>query len=157
MSEIQPRFPEETQPVIIADAEEESAGHVERQLRRAGVKNPVVVFKDGDALHAFLMNAAQSAEPKPCVLMLDPHMPGANGYDPVRWVLREKCLEGLQVAIFSTGEEPEEIESAEELGVHVFLKKHPDLESMSPIIDHLTGVPPGAISSVPVLPTVPAQ
>lgn len=157
MPEIHQSFPEETQPIIIADAEEGSAGHVERQLRRAGVKNPVVVFGDGDELHAYLMNAAQTEDPKPCVLFLDPRMPGANGYDPVRWVNREKCLAGIRVVVFSSDEPTDELECAEELGVHLFLKKHPDLETLSPIVDHLTGVPPGATPATPVLPIVPAK
>jgi CheY-like chemotaxis protein len=157
MSEINQSVPDESQAVIIADADEENASHVERQLRRAGVKNPVVVFKNGDQLHAFLMNAAQNDDPKPCVLFLDPRMPGANGYDPVRWVNREQCLADMQTAVFSLADEPEELESAEELGVRLFLKKHPDLESLSPIVDHLKGVPPDATSTAPLLPTVPAQ
>lgn len=72
--------PDAEQAVVIADADEENASHVERQLRRAGVKNPVIIFKNGDDLHAFLADAAQTKTPAPCVLFLDPRMPGANGY-----------------------------------------------------------------------------
>src|SRR5688572_12745709 len=122
--------PDKQKPIIIADADPENASHVERQLRRAGVNNPIVVFHNGDDLHAFLADAAQNDACAPCVLLLDPRMPGANGYDPVRWVKREKCGANMLVAIFSSPDQPDEIESATELGVTLFLKKLPDLSSL---------------------------
>jgi CheY-like chemotaxis protein len=154
MSETQPTFPDQSQLIIIADADEANAGHLERQLRRAGVKNPVAVFQNGDELHTFFTNAALSPDPKPCVLFLEPKMPGANGYDPVRWIKREKCLSGMKVAVFSSDTEPEEIECAEELGVHTFLKKHPDLASLSTLVDYLNGVSPTEAAPAPSAPPI---
>lgn len=143
------RFPDKQQPIVIADADAENASHVERQLRRAGIKNPVVVFQNGDDLNAFLADARQNDLGAPCVLLLDPRMPGANGYDPVRWVKREKCGAEILVAIFSSPDQPDEIESATELGVTLFLKKLPDLSSLSTIVVHLGGVQPAEASSTP--------
>ena len=154
MSEIS-RLPDEQQPIVIADADAENASHVERQLRRAGVKNPIVVFQNGDDLHTFLADAGQNDACVPCVLLLDPRMPGANGYDPVRWVKREKCGAEMLVAIFSSPDHPDEVESATELGVTLFLKKLPDLNSLSTIVVHLGGMPPAEVSSTPELPATP--
>jgi CheY-like chemotaxis protein len=136
-----PHVPDENQPVLIADAEGEHASHVERQLRRAGIKNPVVIFDNGDDLHAHLVDPAQKDAPAPCVLFLDPKMPGANGYDPVRWVKREKCGNDILVVIFSPNEKPEDEQSATELGVHHFLKKHTGLSGLSAVVEHLGGTP----------------
>ena len=138
MSEL-PRFPDEQQPVVIADADEENACHIERQLRRAGVKNPVVSFRNGDDLNLFLTDSGQKNMPAPCVLFLDPKMPGANGYDPVRWVKREKGGDEALVAVFTSGEQSDEVDSGTELGVQVFLKKHPDMNSLSAVVAHLGG------------------
>jgi CheY-like chemotaxis protein len=138
----EPLRPDEDQTVLIADADEENASHVERQLRRAGVKNPIVVFKNGDDLHAFLADAAQTKTPAPCVLFLDPRMPGANGYDPVRWVKRETCFSSMRVIIFSSPDAGDETEIAAELGVTVFIKKHPDLTSLATIVEHLCDAQP---------------
>ena len=154
MSELT-HLPEEQQPIVIADADEENACHVERQLRRAGVKNPVVVFKNGDNLHAFLADAGQDERCAPCVLFLDPRMPGANGYDPVRWVKREKCGREILVLIFSSPDQPDEIESATELGVTLFLKKLPDLNSLSAVVSHLCGMSPAEVASTPELRATP--
>jgi CheY-like chemotaxis protein len=153
MSELS-RLPDEQQPIIIADADAENASHVERQLRRAGIKNPVVVFQNGDDLNAFLADAAQNDLCAPCVLLLDPRMPGANGYDPVRWVRREKCGAAMLVAIFSSPDQPDEVESAAELGVTLFLKKLPDLSSLSTIVTHLVGGQPAVAASTVELPAV---
>lgn len=131
--------PAEDQIVVIADADESNASHVERQLRRAGIKHPAVTFQSGDDLHAFLAAAAQKDGALPCVLFLDPHMPGANGLDPVRWVRREESLNATEVVIFSSMDDPEFVESANALGVHHFLKKHPDLGSMAEIVAYLGG------------------
>jgi CheY-like chemotaxis protein len=135
--------PGENQIVIIADADEGNASHVERQLRRAGVKQPIVTFNNGDALLGFLSSAAQADKPQPCVLFLDPKMPGANGFDPVRWIRREERLSATEVVIFSAADDPEVVESASELGVNLFLKKHPDLGSMARIVSYLGGTAQG--------------
>ena len=136
-----PQVPDESQPVIIADAEAENASHVERQLRRAGINNPVVTFENGDDLHAYLVDPAQKDEPAACVLFLDPKMPGANGYDPVRWIKREKGGNEILVVIFSATEKPEDEVSATELGVRHFVKKHAGLSSLSAVVEHLGGTP----------------
>ena len=139
MSDLTRASPGEDQIVIIADADEGNASHVERQLRRAGVKQPVMTFHNGDDLHSYLSNAAQEDRPQPCVMFLDPSMPGANGFDPVRWIRREENLSATEVVIFSAADDPELVQSASELGVHLFLKKHPDLGSMARIVSYLGG------------------
>jgi CheY-like chemotaxis protein len=149
-----PPRPDADQAVVIADADEENASHVERQLRRAGVKNPVIIFKNGDDLHAFLADAAQTKTPAPCVLFLDPRMPGANGYDPVRWVKRETCFSTVMVVIFSSPGAVDETAIATELGVHGFLKKHPDRSSLAPIVEHLCDAPPVQPAETPA-PSLP--
>ena len=136
-----PHVPDDNQPVIVADAEGENACHIERQLRRAGIKNPVVTFENGDDLHAYLVDPSYKDSPAPCVLFLDPKMPGANGYDPVRWIKRENGGNDVLVVIFSPTEKPEDEESASELGVHHFVKKHAGLTSLSPVVEHLGGTP----------------
>jgi CheY-like chemotaxis protein len=161
MSEI-PRIPDEQQPIVIADADEENALHLERQLRRAGIKNPVVSFQNGDDLNAFLADCGQKNMAAPCVLFLDPRMPGANGYDPVRWVKREKGGDEILVAVFTSGDQADEVESGNELGVQIFLKKRPDLHSLSVVVAHLGGTPvpePAAatLTSTPELPIAPVS
>ena len=151
-----PHRPDVAQPIVIADAEEDNAAHVERQLRRSGVKNPVVTFHNGDDLHLFLADAAQKDAPAPCVLFLDPRMPGANGYDPVRWVRREKGGREILVAIFSTPDQPDEREVAGELGIQLFLKKHPDLAGLAPVIELLGGTLPAGVAP-PELPPAPVK
>ena len=76
-------------------------------------------------------------------------MPGANGYDPVRWVKRETRFSGMVVAVFTSPDAADETESAAELGVHVFLKKLPDLSSLAVIVDHFCDALPAETSAVP--------
>ena len=130
--------PGEDQIVIIADSDETNASHLERQLRRAGLKQPVMTFRNGDDLHSFL-TALEQGHATPCVMFLDPSMPGANGLDPVRWIRREEHLSATEVVIFADAEDPDVAESASELGVHLFLKKHPDLGALSEVVGHLGG------------------
>lgn len=134
-----PRRPEENQPILIADGDSGNVRHVERLLREAGVRNPIHAFPTGPGLRSFFDDIIQGEEPKPCVLFLDPRTPGVGGYDPVRWIKRTSQLD-MKVVVFSSTNYPEEIEGAGELGVHLFLKKHPDLGSLSTIVDHLCGV-----------------
>lgn len=131
--------PGEDRVVIIADGNESDASHLERQLRRAGVKQPVMIFRNGDDLHTFLTALEQTGGATPCVMFLDPSMPGANGFDPVRWIRREEKLSATEVVIFADAGDPHVADSASELGVHLFLKKHPDLGALSEIVGYLTG------------------
>jgi CheY-like chemotaxis protein len=157
MSEL-PRVPDEQQPIVIADADEENACHIERQLRRAGVKNPVVSFQNGDDLNLFLTDRGQKNLAAPSVLFLDPKTPGANGYDPVRWVKREKGGDEILVAVFTSGEESDDFECGTELGVKVFLKKRPDMNSLSAVVAHLGGTMASDTATTPtstVSPEIP--
>lgn len=159
MNDLQPPSLAESRPILVADADEENARHIERQLRRAGIKNPVLSIKDGDDLHALFVSCGQSDDPKPCVLFLDPQMPGANGLDPVRWVKREECLGDLTIVLFSATGTAEEFENATELGVSLFVKKHPDLGSLSSLVNRLLGKPPEereTVEPTEELPTVPS-
>jgi CheY-like chemotaxis protein len=156
MAEV-PQLPDPQQPILIADADDENSSHLERQLRRAGVKNPVISFHNGDDLHAFLADAATHDNPAPCILFLDPRMPGANGYDPVRWVRREKCGSEILVAIFSSNEAADEVEVASELGVTLFLKKHADLGSLSAVVEHVCGPQSAEASALPESPVAPVK
>ena len=131
--------PTEKLAVLIADGDDDNARYVERQLRHSGVCNPIVTFNTGAGLEAYLQQAIAGTQPKPCVLFLDPRLPGGAGFEPVRLINREPALEGTKVVIFSATNHPEEIESAGELGVHLFLKKHPQLSSLTMIVSHLCG------------------
>jgi CheY-like chemotaxis protein len=150
--------PKELPPILIGDADSDNASHMERQLRRAGVRNPVVTFQNGDDLLAYLSEAATHEAPMPCALLLDPRMPGANGYDPVRWIRREKGGTDVLVAIFSSAEDEDEVESASELGVEHFLKKHADLGSLAAVVGRVCGCPvsPDDVPPPAILPVAPA-
>ena len=153
----EPHVSKKLPAILIGDADKDNSSHMERQLRRAGVKNPVLAFENGDDLLAYLSEAATRDDPMPCALLLDPRMPGANGYDPVRWIRREKGGTSVVVAIFTTSDDEVEAESASELGVEHFLKKHADLGSLVSVMSRACGcqtpevVPPPAI-----LPVAPA-
>lgn len=129
------------QSVLIADADSDHVAELAERLRAAGVKNPFVAFSDDRQLRGYLTRAVIGAEDeRPCVLFLDPRLPGTNGFETIRWMQREPALQEVKVVIFSDTNYPEEIESAGDLGVHLFLKKHPDLSSLSTIVSHLCGV-----------------
>lgn len=137
------RTREKSQAVLIADGDDRNVRHLEHQLRNAGVANPILRFRDAPRLESFLQRTVSEMNgPAPCVLFFDPRMPGAHGYDPVRWIRRQPALRDLKIVIFSSTNHPEEIEGAGELGVHLFLKKHPDLSSLTSIVTHLCGVQP---------------
>lgn len=140
MAHRQTRFPETSQPVVIADGDQQHVLRLERQLRDAGVTNPIVKFGDGFSLQSYLTEVATGGDPKPCAFFLDPSMPGVNGFSVVQAIKHEPRLNDLKVVVFSSTNHPEEIEQAGDLGVHLFLKKNPDVSSLAMIVNHLCGV-----------------
>ena len=126
--------PEPLRVILLVDDDPNDIFLMRRLLTKAGVKNPVVSFGDGEELLGFLRPATQEGAGTPglrtAIVFLDLKMPKLDGFEALRWIRMQKVLKDLPVVILSGSEEPRDIKKAKELGATAYLTKHPEVETL---------------------------
>jgi CheY-like chemotaxis protein len=130
------------QPVDIVMIEDDE-GHarlIERNLRRAGVNNPLKAFANGtDALN-FLFGADGSGDDhagRSLLMLLDLNLPDMTGVDILVKVKANKHLKRSPVIILSTMDDQREIQRCYDLGANVYITKPVDYENFANAIRQL--------------------
>jgi CheY-like chemotaxis protein len=67
--------------------------------------------------------ADREAYPLPNLLLLDLKMPRKNGFEVLAWLEEHPELESLPIVVFTSSEEPADVEQAYDLGVSGYLVK----------------------------------
>ena len=97
----------------------------ERALRKTTINAELFAAHDGAEAIEFLARqgrfASSEPAPRPDVIFLDLKMPGANGFDVLRW-MRQRNM-GVKVIVLSGSEEPQDKQRALELGASNYLVK----------------------------------
>ena len=125
------------QPILITDDESEDRFFLQKALRRAGVKNPILEFRDGADLLEFLEREA--AEQKPLneiasLLFLDIKMPLVDGFDAMRWIRAHPAVKPLRIVIVSSSSLPRDQEQASQLGAADYLEKYPTADVLAKLV-----------------------
>jgi len=107
--------------IVVAD---DDLGHCElirRNLRRAGLHNPVVTVHSGEVALEYVR---QHAPQKPLLVMLDINMPGAvDGTEVLRQLKDDAATQRVPVIMLTTTDDPREIERCYALGCNVYVTK----------------------------------
>ena len=125
------------QPIIITDDESEDRFFLQKALRRAGVKNPILEFRDGADLLEFLGREAAGQKPLgeiASLLFLDIKMPLVDGFDAMRWIRENPVVKLLQIVIVSSSSLPRDQEQATKLGAARYLEKYPSPEVLAKVV-----------------------
>jgi len=108
---------------------EDDAGHaalIERNLRRAGITNPIERFVDGQEILDFLFcrNGGRRREhERPYILLLDIRMPKIDGIEVLRQIKTDEELRKIPVIMLTTTDDPREVERCHALGCSVYIVK----------------------------------
>ena len=117
-----------TQPVTIAMVEDDE-GHarlVERNLRRAGVRNEIVLLADGASAINFLFGSDGSGlvnKGRPLLVLLDLNLPDMSGIDILKRLKENEHLRALPVVVLTTTDDRTEIKRCYDLGCNVYITK----------------------------------
>jgi CheY-like chemotaxis protein len=113
--------------ILIVDDDEGHCELIRRNLRRAAVRNPVVVQHTGEAALAQLRACAAGdgrGEAPPLLVLLDINMPGEiNGVDALRLLKSDPLLRALPVIMLTTTDDPREIARCYDLGCSAYVTK----------------------------------
>lgn len=122
---------------------EDDQGHarlIEKNIRRAGVNNPIKPFGNGtDALH-FLFGADGSGlvnKGRPLLVLLDLNLPDMTGIDILRQIKENKYLKASPVVVLTTTDDSQEIKRCYELGCNVYITKPVNYENFANAIRQL--------------------
>ena len=136
--QVSPVIAEETlQPILITDDESEDRFFLQKALRRAGVKNPILEFRDGADLLEFLEREAagrKTLREIASLLFLDIKMPLVDGFDAMRWIRENPVLKLLQIVIVSSSSLPRDQEEASRLGAARYLEKYPTADVLAKVV-----------------------
>ena len=108
-------------PEVLILIAEDDAGHarlIEKNLQRAGLRNPILRFENGQEILDYLMRPSSGNEPadSPHLLLLDIRMPKVDGIEVLRQIKGHSNLRKLPVIMLTTTDDSNEVARCHELG-----------------------------------------
>ncbi len=127
----------ETVTIVVVEDDDGHATLVERNLRRAGLNNPVIRLRDGQEAvdHFFGPHGQQHASD--CVLLLDINMPRIDGVDVLRRLKSDPSTSSIPTIMLTTTDDPREINRCYQLGCNVYITKPVEYEAFIEAIRRL--------------------
>ncbi len=125
-----------TYPVVIAMIEDDE-GHarlIEKNLRRAGVHNEIVILNDGANALAYLFGPDGSGavnKGRPLLVLLDLNLPDMSGIDILKRIKENEHLRVSPVVVLTTTDDKSEIQRCYDLGCNVYVTKPVDYEKFA--------------------------
>jgi len=128
----------ETVTIIVVEDDDGHATLIERNLRRAGLNNPFLRFRDGQEAVDYFFNPSRTDESiTESVLLLDINMPRLDGIDVLRRLKADPRTALIPTIMLTTTDDPREIERCYQLGCNVYVTKPVEYESFIEAIRRL--------------------
>ena len=128
----------ESAHILVAEDDPTDAYFFQRAFRRAGLPITLHFVSDGqeviDYLHGEGQFADRKAHPLPQLVLLDLKMPRVNGFEVLEWVRQRPGFKGLQLVIFSSSDEPKDMNRAYALGANWYLVKPHSMEELTALV-----------------------
>jgi CheY-like chemotaxis protein len=129
----------ETVSIIIVEDDDGHARLIERNLRRAGLSNPVTRLRDGQEAidHFFAPDSPRQHAHHDCVLLLDINMPRLDGVGVLQRLKNDKRTASVPIIVLTTTDDPREIERCYQLGCNVYITKPVEYDAFIDAIKRL--------------------
>ena len=126
--------------IVMVEDDEGHARLIERNIRRAGVNNEIVAFKDGTSALAYLFGAdgtGEESSARSLLILLDLNLPDMTGVDILAKVKSNMHLKRSPVIVLTTTDDQREIKRCYDLGANVYITKPVNYESFANAIQQL--------------------
>jgi len=126
--------------IILAEDDEGHATLIKRNLKRAGLLNEIMHFKDGQETLDFLFDKKKEknrVKDIASLLLLDIKMPRVDGLEVLQRVKQDEFLRKMPVIMITTTDDPREIDKCHELGCSNYITKPIDYEKFVAAIRQL--------------------
>jgi CheY-like chemotaxis protein len=124
--------------VLMADDDEDDCYLVRECFRETGLPIDFRHIRDGEALMDYLYHRGEYGEaersPQPDLILLDLNMPKKNGREALLEIKSDPGLREIPIVIFTTSNEPEDIELCRKAGACDFFVKPSDFTDFSRVI-----------------------
>lgn len=122
--------------IIAIDDDRDDVDLLRILLRKAGLSNPLQVYREGEqAVNALAKVVQQSLKAvRPLLCFLDIKLPLLNGHEVLKWIREQTALERLPIVVLSTSEHPRDIQQAAEAGAQCYLAKYPQPAVLKEIV-----------------------
>ena len=108
--------------IVIADDDEDDYFLIREALEKF-VKHTIDSVNNGQQLLDYLHHKIKSHEILPDLILLDINMPNVNGIDALKLIRSSEILKCLPVLMYSTSNDPDQIELCKQLGANGFISK----------------------------------
>jgi len=138
-------------PVLIVEDNPDDEALALEAFRRTGVKNPVVVARDGKAALDLLLGALEGAAGPhlPALVLLDINLPLIGGVEVLRRMRAHPQLAMLPVVVLSTSREPRDLRNCYLAGANAYVVKPIEFAVFQEVVQkladfwlHLNELPP---------------
>ncbi len=127
--------------ILVAEDELGDILLLRRAFEKAGVNTPVYIARDGQELIDYLSGnppfTDPVAYPLPALLLLDLKLPVISGFELITWIRNEQRLRHMIIVVFSSSEDPADINRAYELGANSYIIKPHDPDDLVTIVKQL--------------------
>jgi CheY-like chemotaxis protein len=134
------RASEQPVQIVMIEDDEGHARLIEKNIRRAGVNNPVAPFANGTDALRYLFGADGSGlvnKGKPLLILLDLNLPDMTGVDILKKVKTNEHLKRVPVVVLTTTDDAVEIQRCYDLGCNVYITKPVNYENFANAIRQL--------------------
>lgn len=115
--------------LLVVENNNEDFETLQRFLRQSSLAIPVYRCINGDQALAFLYHTAPYADPeapRPGLILLDLNLPGIDGREVLRRIKQDDELKLVPTVVFTTSNNPKDIEACYRQGVNSYIIKPMD-------------------------------
>lgn len=121
-------------PLLVVEDSNEDFEALQRLLGRSSLAIPIQRCVNGDQALAFLYHTGiyedRQRSPRPGLIVLDLNLPGTDGREVLRRIKQEKTLRKIPIVIFTTSNNPQDVEDCYQYGVNSYIIKPIDFAQL---------------------------
>ena len=122
-------------PVVVVDDDSDDLELTTTVLRKVAGIARLKTFTSGEDVVAFLEQLTPDHDDFPVAFVLDIKMPCLTGLDLLGWIRDRASFEGVPVIIWSSSDDPADVNRAAELGAQCYVGKYPPVPVVAEIFE----------------------
>src|SRR5688572_12719779 len=127
--------------ILLVDDNPHDVILIQLAFRKVGIIDKIHLVKDGAEAMRYINGDDKYADrrtyPPPTFVLLDLKMPGANGFEVLKWIRSQEAFEDLVVVVMSGSRDDADIQQAYELGANSYLIKPTKFEDLVKMMESL--------------------
>jgi CheY-like chemotaxis protein len=126
--------------IVMIEDDEGHARLIEKNIRRAGVNNEIVAFRNGGSALQYLLGPDGSGltnRGRALLILLDLNLPDMSGVDILSQIKVNEHVKRCPVVVLTTTDDKAEIQRCYDLGCNVYITKPVNYENFATAIRQL--------------------